>query len=1060
MADIMELFPSGMTPKTHMETLVNGVGLRLVVVNWLMTAWAALWAFQLFVPSTIVLGIVALLLGWMAFSLIWYTPGGPLTRPFDNLFIHSPLKLWFLITLTLDFPLSLFIALGWNYPYTRPDMYARKQWEAFAFIVSMHTVGVLWVFFRQDLTITIGGLWIVLSIMLQRPKAAPVFAVLIIFAVLYPLTYISTMAWKRLRHEENEGRIALPPDEEEVVAGNNFANGNDTQEDAALTLGAAFTIPNSNSPLSDIQKRNIKNGIKDKLSYIGNQRVLKAAGEGIKAAGTKGVNTAGKGLKVAGNGVKVAGGKGIKAAGQGVKVAGQAVHDNPVATAALLIGASIFLTELISGGMVVPVTLRAIGFGVKGPVKKTIAAAVQRIINPVKLGSMFSKVQSAAMGGAAISQLQTIAHIAVTGLIGAGVVGLIGSSIEPHKHVAGSGGWRDWMLDSKVDVSSDIPSNASQFWGISTYGECVAYGYREFRAALAFVPEADPLTVCTQTPALIEGIGYKTPLGCINESPDNGVVGIWYVPTTTQCMPKWDAFEDEVSAVNPGMEDLKLYRPQRKFARLMGLTNKNDWIAMCESTPAVIDGKDYGRPSHCDDKFCENLQGVLGIYGVFDMEDKECECSCLVLVTSFTTTENDGPWTEPQQRTIKDEVMDRLNDLPKLSELFSSLGGDRKAEALKAVAQGAEEILGRVSNLLDLGGDTDREIYGAGAADVESDAPSNTFSFDGIMPACAEQDCKKKYFMRETMRWVKQVLNDAGVVIYENPAAATALFIGVSVLLANLISGGMLIPAALQAIGFGAKGPIRHTIATAMQRKIDPIRIGSMFSKLQSAAMGGAAMEELQKIANAAVTGLIGISAFKLVGAAIKPLGQSTDFNAREWRSWESESRFDIPSKVDSRLTQLWGTPVSEGCVAYGYREIRAPLWFIPEGKDPLSVCVRTPAFLNGMGYKTPLGCVDEGPKKGVVGMWYVPTNETRCMPRWNTFEDEGCMLYGRRRKFARLMGLKGNDDWNGVCESTPAKIGDKHYDGPSYCEDKGLRGIYGIFDVVDEQCECSCVRI
>lgn len=54
-------------------------------------------------------------------------------------------------------------------------MYARKQWEAFAFVVSMHAVGVLWVFFRRDLTVTIGGLWLVLAVMLKRPKGAPVF---------------------------------------------------------------------------------------------------------------------------------------------------------------------------------------------------------------------------------------------------------------------------------------------------------------------------------------------------------------------------------------------------------------------------------------------------------------------------------------------------------------------------------------------------------------------------------------------------------------------------------------------------------------------------------------------------------------------------------------------------------------------------------------------------------------------------------------------------------------------------------------------------------------------
>ncbi|KAG8744524.1 hypothetical protein FRC10_009976 [Ceratobasidium sp. 414] len=277
MADISDQFPTGITPKTGMvgfymtavyvlligfcvllitagkhetkETLVNGVGIRLVVINWLVTAWALLWAFQLFLASTIVLGITAALLGWIMVSLMWYTPGGPMTRPFDHLFIHAPMKLWFMITLTLEFPLSLFIALGWNYPYTRPDMYARKQWEAFAFVVSMHAVGVIWVFIRRDLTVTLGGLWIVLSVMLQRPKSAPVFVsdihprpnifqligpqvATIVFAVLYPLMYISTMAWQRLkRHEEREGRIALPPDEEAVPAGQ--ANGDTQQEDGS-----------------------------------------------------------------------------------------------------------------------------------------------------------------------------------------------------------------------------------------------------------------------------------------------------------------------------------------------------------------------------------------------------------------------------------------------------------------------------------------------------------------------------------------------------------------------------------------------------------------------------------------------------------------------------------------------------------------------------------------------------------------------------------------------------------------------------------------------------------
>ncbi|KAG8727071.1 hypothetical protein FRC11_013980, partial [Ceratobasidium sp. 423] len=425
------------------------------------------------------------------------------------------------------------------------------------------------------------------------------------------------------------------------------------------------------------------------------------------------------------------------------------------------------------------------------------------------------------------------------------------------------------------------------------------------------------------------------------------------------------------------------------------------------------------------------------------------------LGASFVIPEDKDSSASQQQWNIRDNIMGRLGDLPDISTLFEDLGGDRKVEALKAAARGVEDMLGKIPKLFEQDPELDGWINEINS-DTESDAPSNIFQdFGGKMPACAEQDCKKNYFMAEAMRWVKQALKDAGVVVHDNPAATTALVVGVSVLVANIMSGGVLLPAALQAIGFGAKGPIKNTIATAMQRIINPIQIGSMFSKLQSAAMGGAAMQELHKIANAAVTVLIGTGAIELIRAGAKPFGQSTDFDPREWRAWELESRVDIPPNAASKSAQLWGAFSSERCIAYGYREIRAPLWFVPDGADPLTICVRTPASIKGIGYRTPLGCVDEvnqfydfiplkrmlmgtqGPKKGVFGMWYVPTNETRCMPQWSVFEDEGCMLYGRRRKFARLIGLKSNDDWNGVCESTSAVIDDKHYDGPSYCEDK-----------------------
>lgn len=38
---------------------------------------------------------------------------------------------------------------------------------------------------------------------------------------------------------------------------------------------------------------------------------------------------------------------------------------------------------------------------------------------------------------------------------------------------------------------------------------------------------------------------------------------------------------------------------------------------------------------------------------------------------------------------------------------------------------------------------------------------------------------------------------------------------------------------------------------------------------------------------------------------------------------------------------------------------------------------------------------------------------------------------------FARLLGLRRQDDWANVCESTPARVRGEDYDGPTYCEDK-----------------------
>ncbi|CAE6424351.1 unnamed protein product [Rhizoctonia solani] len=439
-----------------------------------------------------------------------------------------------------------------------------------------------------------------------------------------------------------------------------------------LALGVTYyAIVNRNGGSAGIQKLNAKVDMKNKLGLgrVEDQKALKVADKGIETG-----NNA-EGVSVPGNGAKTTDSRAVEAAEESVEIGSQSVrrthesfqrislHPNErddsypntfedfgrfilacaekdcrndffmneatrwivqavkdivqfvrenYITILLLIG-SIVLAEFI-GDKLALFMLKAIGFGSKGPIKNSFASTVQRIISPVKSGSLFSKLQSAAMGGAAIAEIKTLIRAVMRKFIRIGLASIIAFGAASNNYMNNTQEWREWLLKSKVEVSSDIPSNTNRFWGAPAYRGCVAYGYQEVYASLVFVPEGvEPLTSCTQTPNSIGGVGYKSPLRCVGKSPGQGVVGIWYIPTATRCMPKWAEFENE---------GCMLYGYRRKFARLMGLAKNDDWRSMCESTPAIIDGKNYSHPSHCDDK------GVWGIYGVFDLMDKDCECSC------------------------------------------------------------------------------------------------------------------------------------------------------------------------------------------------------------------------------------------------------------------------------------------------------------------------------------------------------------------------------------------------------------------------------------------------
>ncbi|KAI0052355.1 hypothetical protein FA95DRAFT_1387297 [Auriscalpium vulgare] len=216
-------------PETK-RTMVNGVGLALVFSNWVMAAWAVAWVFEAFLASTILLGILTLLLIYCNIVLVTYhVPTAK--RPLDIAFIHAPIRLFLILPLALLFPYSLFIKLGHAWDPAHPDHYTEHQWEGFGVILGINIIGLIFVAARRDIVWCVGATWICVSIWTTKLKPSPVYITTILFTVLHPLTLVVSAVFARFG-TRSEGRIRLPPDEPSGTrSGDVEQNGHEVQAD-------------------------------------------------------------------------------------------------------------------------------------------------------------------------------------------------------------------------------------------------------------------------------------------------------------------------------------------------------------------------------------------------------------------------------------------------------------------------------------------------------------------------------------------------------------------------------------------------------------------------------------------------------------------------------------------------------------------------------------------------------------------------------------------------------------------------------------------------------------
>jgi len=103
-----------------------------------------------------------------------------------------------------------------------PDHH-NHAWIVFAIVLIVGIIDATIVFLTRDAIWAIGTVYLFLAIILKGDKPAQVFIPLILMSVLQLVALLASYLWHK--HGQNQGRIALPEDEDEGLAAGPNRNG-------------------------------------------------------------------------------------------------------------------------------------------------------------------------------------------------------------------------------------------------------------------------------------------------------------------------------------------------------------------------------------------------------------------------------------------------------------------------------------------------------------------------------------------------------------------------------------------------------------------------------------------------------------------------------------------------------------------------------------------------------------------------------------------------------------------------------------------------------------------
>ncbi|KAF8719204.1 hypothetical protein AX14_011338 [Amanita brunnescens Koide BX004] len=210
-----------------MYTLIKGVGMSLVTANFVMALCAVCWVMQWFLVASILQGVMLLVLAYSVIALDIYHPATS-ERPLDAAFIHSPIRFFLVLTMSLIFPYSLFVALN----LTGTEHW--HAWTALGIVIGTNLFSLIMEVFQRDVVWCIATTWVCVSMWIQRPKPVQIYATTIAFTAIHPIALLSAIAYVcYARRSERPGPVSLPRDDEHPGLYGGTQGGDPSAEDPA-----------------------------------------------------------------------------------------------------------------------------------------------------------------------------------------------------------------------------------------------------------------------------------------------------------------------------------------------------------------------------------------------------------------------------------------------------------------------------------------------------------------------------------------------------------------------------------------------------------------------------------------------------------------------------------------------------------------------------------------------------------------------------------------------------------------------------------------------------------